>query len=120
MRYVVYTFAGFGFVLTTLLLVGVVLDVRDFDRTEGGYDPPYTDFTGSPVDWDSMDLRKTGLVKRGYVVNVLIDGRTGMISFEIFRQVFNFRPFSERALAVHKPREADRVKANETPRVKVY
>ena len=106
MRYLIYTFAGLGFVFTTLLLVGLILDFRDFDRTEGGYDPPYTDFTGPPVDWDGMDISKTGLVKRGYILNVHINGNNGMISFEIFRQVFDFRPFSDRALVVHKPREA--------------
>ena len=106
MRYSINVLAGIGFVFTTMLVVGLILDFRDVDRTEGGYDPPYTDFTGPTVDWDSMDLTKTGLVKRGYVVNLHINGTTGMLSIEIYRQVFDFRPFSDRALAVHKPREA--------------
>ena len=62
-RYPIYTFAGLGFVLTTLLLVGLILDFRDFDRTEGGYEPPYTDFTGPPVHagrvWQRLHLLAT-------------------------------------------------------------
>ena len=50
--------------------------------------------------------KPTGLAKRGYVVNVLVDGTTGMISFEVFKQKIDFHPFSDRALVVHKPREA--------------
>jgi hypothetical protein len=70
MRYLIYIFSGIGFSFTIALVVGLILDFRGFDRTKGGYDPPYADFTGSPVDWDKMDITETGLVKRGYVVNV--------------------------------------------------
>ncbi|MES9859853.1 MAG: hypothetical protein ABW157_21905 [Candidatus Thiodiazotropha sp. LLP2] len=86
--------------------MGLYLDIKDFDRTKGGYEPPYTGVTGEPVDWDSMDLTSKGLVKRGHVVNVIVNGTTGMISFEIFKLQFDWRVFSDRALIVHKPREA--------------
>jgi hypothetical protein len=42
--------------------------------------------TGKPVDWNRMDLTSSGLTKRGYIINVLVNGTTGMISFEIFKQ----------------------------------
>ncbi len=95
---------GAAFLLT--LLFGIYLDVKDFDKTKGGYEPPYSGVTGVPVDWDSMDLTPTGLAKRGHVINVLVNGTNGMISFEIFKQKIDWRVFSERALVVHKPREA--------------
>ena len=50
-----------------------------------------------------MDRTATGLAKRGYVVNVLVDGTTGMISFEVFKQIIDFRPLSDRALVVPEP-----------------
>lgn len=106
MRYILNTFAGIGLIATVLVAFGLWLDFRNFDRTRGGYEPPFAGVIGDPIDWLSMDRTPTGVAKRGYVVNVLADGTTGMISFEIFKQKIDFRRFSERALAVHKPREA--------------
>ena len=53
-----------------------------------------------------MDITKNGLVKRGHVIDVYIHGTTGMISFEIFGLKKNWQTFSDRALKVHKPKEA--------------
>lgn len=97
--------AVIGSVFLVLLATGIALDIRDFDRTKGGYDPPYEGVTGDPIDWDSLDLTATGLVKRGYIVDTHVNGTTGMISFEIFKLNVDFRPLSERAIAVHNPRE---------------
>jgi len=106
MKTFVRLFPLIGLVLLTSIFAGVYLDVKDFDRTEGGYEPPYAGVTGELIDWDSMDLTSTGLAKRGHIVNVLVNGTTGMISFEIFKQEIDWRTFSDRALVVHKPREA--------------
>ena len=106
MKTLVRLFSLIGLVLLASIFAGVYLDVRDFDRTEGGYEPPYAGVTGEPVDWDSMDLTSTGLANRGHIVNVLVNGTTGMISFEIFKQEIDWRKFSDRALVVQKPREA--------------
>ncbi len=95
-----------GFILVTLVFTGLVFDIKNFDQTKGGYNYPYEGITGEPIDWEIMDLTSTGLAKRGYVVNVLVNGTSGMISFEVFKQTFDWRTFSGRALAVHKPREA--------------
>ena len=92
------------FIIT--FFTGIFLDIKGFDQTKGGYEPPYTGVTGETVDWDSMDLTSTGLVKRGHVVNVIVNGTTGMISFEIFKMTIDWQEFSGRALVVHKPREA--------------
>lgn len=106
MSYVIYPFAIIGFVSVALLATGIWLDVRDFDNTQGGYEAPFEGVTGDPVDWFAMDRTETGIAKRGYVINVLVDGTTGLITFEFFGWNIPFRPFSERALVVHKPREA--------------
>jgi len=106
MTIIIKIFASFGLILTSLIIIGLVFDITGFDRTKGGYNPPYEGVTGEPVDWDSMDLTSTGLAKRGYVINVLVNGTSGMISFEVFNQTFDWRTFSGRALVVHKPKEA--------------
>lgn len=95
-----------GLTLVFIMIAGIYLDFKNFDQTTGGYEPPFTGVTGNPVNWDSLDLTSSGLAKRGYVINVLVNGTTGMISFEIFKHQFDWRAFSERALIVHKPREA--------------
>ena len=106
MTIIIKIFALLGLILTTLIIIGLVFDIKNFDRTKGGYNPPYEGVTGEPVDWSSMDLTSTGLVNRGYVVNVLVNGTNGIISFEVFKQRFDWQTFSGRALVVHKPREA--------------
>lgn len=100
------TFAAFGALFAVLLVAGFVQDVRSFDGTSGGYEPPYTNYTGDPIDWARLDVTSEGMAHRGHVVNVLIDCTSGMMSFEVFKVTLPFREFSDRALAVHKPREA--------------
>jgi hypothetical protein len=100
------SFAAFGALSAVLLVGGFVQDVRSFDGTSGGYEPPYTNYTGEPIDWATLDVTADGMAHRGHVVNVLIDCTSGMMSFEVFKLAVPFRAFSERALAVHKPREA--------------
>lgn len=99
-------FAVIGFSLAMLFSIGLYLDVQDMDRTEGGYEPPFIGVTGETLDWDSMDLSSTGLVRRGYVLDFLVNGTTGMISLDILGFEFEARKLSERAIVVHKPREA--------------
>jgi hypothetical protein len=67
MSIVTKAFALAGVIWTFGLALGLALDIRDFDRTKGGYEPPYEGVTGEPIDWASLDLTPTGLVKRGYV-----------------------------------------------------
>jgi hypothetical protein len=89
-----------------LVTVGLFFDIKEMDHTKGGYELPYVGVTGDPIDWDSMDLTSTGLVRRGYVLNFLVNGTTGMISLELFGIEFEARKLSERAIVVHKPRDA--------------
>ena len=104
------TFAAFGALSAVLLVAGLVKDVRSFDGTSGGYEAPYTDYTGEPIDWARLDVTADGMAHRGHVVNVLIDCTSGMMRFELFKAEIPFRAFSDRALAVHKPREACRAR----------
>ena len=88
------------------VLAGVIADVRAFDRTRGGYDPPYTGFTGTPIDWSTVRTTPTGMLRPGWVIDVLADCTSGMITGRILGVEIPFRPFSDRAIAVHRPREA--------------
>ncbi|MBL4795044.1 MAG: hypothetical protein JKY24_05995 [Pseudomonadales bacterium] len=106
MKVLIGVFSAIGFSLVLLISVGLYLDIKEMDHTEGGYEPPFTGVTGDPIDWDSMDISSTGLVRRGYVLNFLVNGTTGMISLEMFGIEFEARKLSERAIVVHKPKEA--------------
>ncbi|WP_423909537.1 hypothetical protein [Candidatus Spongiihabitans sp.] len=106
MKTVINIFAITGVSLVLLIAIGLYFDIKEMDRTEGGYEAPFVGVTGQPIDWDSMDLSRTGLVRRGYVLDFLVNGTTGMISLEMFGIRFEARKLSERAIAVHKPREA--------------
>lgn len=95
-----------GGALLAAFAVGLAADIQSFDRTKGGYEAPYEGWTGEPVDWAAVDVTPTGMARRGYVSNTEIDCATGMITVQIFGLDIPFRSFSERALVVHKPREA--------------
>ena len=99
-------FAIIGTVYTFYVLLGLTIDITSFDQTKGGYEAPYTGWSGTPVDWDKMDQTTTGLVKRGLVIDVHIHGTTGMMTFQLLGIRYDWQTPSERALIVHQPREA--------------
>jgi hypothetical protein len=99
-------FAVWGFGITGWLVIGFVSDFSKFDQTRGGYAAPYTGWTGTPIDWAAVDVTPTGFARRGAVLDVLVNCTTGMIDMDILGVTIPFRTFSERALIVHRPREA--------------
>lgn len=105
-----YGFAVLGVVLTIGIVGGFVIDVLSFDGTSGGYEPPYTEYSGQPIDWDAETFTTlTGMVKPGYVVDFYLDCTSGMISLELFNLVtIEYREVSDRAIAVHQPQDACR------------
>ena len=58
-------FSFIGFAVTVLFCLALYLDIRVMDRTKGGYQTPYTGVTGETLDWESMDLTASGVVRRG-------------------------------------------------------
>ncbi|WP_175443176.1 hypothetical protein [Vibrio sonorensis] len=99
-------FAMIGLMCVTLFSYGMFLDIQAMDETEGGYEAPFVGVTGKTLDWEGMDITNTGVVQRGHVVNFIVNATTGMISLEILGIEFEARPLSQRAIVVHKPREA--------------
>ncbi|MFN4099215.1 MAG: hypothetical protein ACK4GT_05515 [Pararhodobacter sp.] len=90
----------------SLALAGAFADISSFDRTRGGYEAPYEGWTGTPIDWSGVRTTETGMLREGWVIDFLADCTTGMIHGRIAGVEIPFRPFSERAIVVHKPREA--------------
>lgn len=107
-RISVYGFAILGVLLTGLLAGGVVADGLSFDRTRGGYEPPYTGYTGTPIDWEAAHVTEEGFFDDGYVVDGLVNCTSGMVSLEVYGVRWDWRKLSERALVVHEPAEACR------------
>lgn len=100
--------AAFGAFALVLLVAGVIGDYRSFDRTSGGYEPPYTNWTGTPIDWEEVDRTADGFRLNGRVLSYRLDCTSGTITFELYGLSFDYRTVSERAIAVHRPREACR------------
>lgn len=88
------------------VLAGIAADIRSFDRTRGGYAVPFTNYTGPPINWSEVKSTATGMLRHGRVIDFSADCTSGMISGRILRQTIPFRPFSERAIVVHRPRLA--------------
>lgn len=107
---VLYSFAVIGLVFILGIVIGLAVDYATFDSTSGGYEPPYDDYSGEPIDWKSEAYTtQTGMVKPGYVVDLYLDCTTGMLSIEVLNgPTVDFRPVSDRAIAIHDPQEACR------------
>jgi hypothetical protein len=105
---VIYGFAVLGVIFSVAIIAGLALDIASIDGTSGGYEPPYSDFTGEPIDWDTETYTsQTGMVSTGYVLDVHTDCTSGMISFEVLGvATVDYRELSDRAIAIHQPREA--------------
>lgn len=75
-RFLVYGFTIVGMVLSGLLIAGLVADGLAFDRTQGGNEPPYTDYTGEPIDWGATYVTNEGFFNDGYVLDLYVDCTT--------------------------------------------
>ncbi len=105
-RRLVAAMAVVGTVLAGALITGAALDIARFDQTSGGYEAPYTGWTGTPIDWTDGAVTGDGFLRPGLVIDTYLNCETGMISFELFGARIDFRVVSERAVAVHRPIEA--------------
>lgn len=105
-RWITRSFAVVGVLAVVGVSAGVVNDYLDFDRTSGGYEAPYTGWTGTPIDWSVGSVSATGIHKDGTIVDIDVNCTTGMVSFSAFGQSVDWRKLSARAIAIHKPREA--------------
>lgn len=98
--------AAIGAVSLVAVTVGASIDVSRIDETRGGYEAPYTGWTGSPIDWTEGGVTRAGFVRPGLVFDSTLDCTTGMIGFSIFGLSLDYRVVSERAIVVHRPRDA--------------
>ena len=98
--------ATVGTAAVVITAVGAGIDISRFDETQGGYEPPYENYTGTPIDWSQGAITRTGYLRPGIILDTILDCTTGMISFGVLGAQIDFRVVSERALAVHKPHEA--------------
>lgn len=88
----------------SLYIIGAALnDIGGFDRTRGGYEPPYTGYTGTPIQRDEIALEGELVVMRGRVIDSEMSCTTGAWSFNLLGFSIPYRTVSERALVVHQP-----------------
>lgn len=95
-----------GALALVVTVVGAGLDLREFDRTRGGYEPPYEGWTGTPIDFSAGAVTSTGFLDPGRVLSTTLDCTTGMIAMVVLGVGTDYRVVSPRAIAVHRPREA--------------
>jgi hypothetical protein len=96
-------FAGLGLLLSGYIVIADIVDVFSTDQTRGGYEAPYTDFTGTPIQIEQVALEYDQLIIRGRVIDSEISCRTGMWNFNLLGLTIPYRTVSERALVVHQP-----------------
>jgi hypothetical protein len=104
-RSLLISLAVVGIVFLSYLIGAAAIDITSTDQTRGGYEPPYTEFTGTPIQADQVALEGDQLIIRGRVLDSEISCRTGMWVFDIVGFDIPYRTVSERALVVHRPQE---------------
>ena len=62
-------FSVVGLFVVFGLILGLIADIRSVDKTSGGYDYPFPDWSGETIDFSSMYQTDHGLYQRGYVVD---------------------------------------------------
>jgi hypothetical protein len=99
-------FSALGILTFLALVLGLVTDIRSADTTRGGYDYPFTGWSGKTIDFSVMYQTNDGLYKSVYVIEQFFNCHTGMISWRVLGVIKGeFRKFSERAIVVHKPQD---------------
>jgi hypothetical protein len=113
-RSIVRLFAGIGLLLLAYLIGAAFVDISTTDQTRGGYEPPYTGYTGTPISAEQVALEGDTLVIRGRVLDSEISCRTGMWTFDIVGLDIPYRPVSARALTIHRPQDTCRAAGFDT------
>ena len=104
-------FSVVGIFAILALALGLFADIRSADSTKGGYEYPFSGWSGKTIDFSAMYQTSDGLYKSGYVIDQFFNCNTGMISWEILGLIKgDFRQFSERAIVVHKPQDECRAR----------
>ena len=99
-------FSTIGVLAMSALVPGLIADIRGAYNTDGGYDYPFSGWSGTTIDFSSMYQANNGLYKNGYVIDQHFNCKTGMISWQLLGVVEgDFRTFSERSIVVHKPQD---------------
>jgi hypothetical protein len=100
---IIRLFAAIGLSLIVYLGIALATDIGNLDRTRGGYEAPFVDFTGEPLRFEDVVHTAEGGLIRGRVLDSLVSCETGAWRFELFGFGFEYRGVSERALVVHRP-----------------
>ncbi len=104
LKFITRLLAAIGALTLVFIVTGLAVDISEFDETSGGYEYPYTGWTGTTIDYSEMFFTSEGMYKRGRVIELYVNCETGMISWSLFGIVRgDFREFSDRAKVVHQP-----------------
>ena len=99
-------FSTVGILAVLMIALGMFVDVRNFDRTKGGYEYPFEGWSGQTINFTDMYQTNEGLFTRGYVIDLYFNCKTGFITWKILGLLSGeFRKMSERAIVVHKPQD---------------
>lgn len=107
--------AVIGAAAVLYLMTGLAVDIREFDETTGGYEYPFTGWTGTPIDYSGTYTTAEGLYRRGRIIELYMNCTTGMVSFSVLGLLRgDWREFSDRAKVVHQPQATCRARGFDT------
>ena len=97
-------FSLIGLFTVVMLVVALWVDFSAMDPANGHYpNANGTVSAGEPISFESIDATPEGFAKRGYLLDLLLQCRTGRLSLELFKWHFDIGKMPEPAVRLHNP-----------------
>ena len=100
-------FTLIGVVAVVLTCLAFWNDLEQMDPANGHY--PKGDgrvLRGEPVSYESIDATSEGFAKRGFLLDLLLECRTGRLKLELFKWRLTIGKMSEEDIQLHNPQAA--------------
>lgn len=97
-------FSLIGVFSVVILVVVLWIDFSALDPSNGRYpNANGTVTSGAPISFESIDATAEGFAKRGYLLDLLLECRTGRLILELFKWRLDIGKMSEPDVRLHKP-----------------
>lgn len=108
-------FALMGVVLTGMLVLAIAWDLQQMDPDNGHYRKG-EGFAraGEAVSLEMLDATPEGFAKRGLLLDLLLECRSGALSLEFFRWRLDIGKISEARVQLHQPQKTCRKRGLQT------
>ncbi len=97
-------FSLVGLFAVVLMATAFWFDINQMDPGNGHYmKGGEAVLAGESISFESVEATPEGYAKRGFLLDLLLECRTGRLNLELFKWQFNLGKMSESEVQLHKP-----------------